>query len=172
MKNNLPFLLWITGLTGSGKTTLGKKIFEKIKANYPNTIFINGDDIRNIFSLEAYDIKSRLRITYKYHKLIIFLLSQNFNVIFATVSMFNKIRLLNKKKIKNYFEVYIKSDIKFLQSLNKKDVYNDNKLIWGIDIKPQFPRNSDYIINNNIHDIDLNTYSDDIIHKLKRKFYK
>ena len=61
MKNNLPFLLWITGLTGSGKTTLGKKIFEKIKANYPNTIFINGDDIRNIFSLEAYDIKSRLQ---------------------------------------------------------------------------------------------------------------
>ena len=52
-------------------------------------------------------------------------MSQNFNVIFATVSMFNKIRLLNKK-IKNYFEVYIKSDIKFLQSLNKKDVYNDN----------------------------------------------
>ena len=48
MKNNLPFLLWITGLTGSGKTTIWK-IFEKIKANYPNTIFINGDGYKKYF---------------------------------------------------------------------------------------------------------------------------
>ena len=40
-------LVWITGLPGAGKTTLGKEILKKIKNYYP-TVFIDGDAVRKI----------------------------------------------------------------------------------------------------------------------------
>ena len=36
-------LIWITGLAGSGKTTIGNGVFKKIKEKEINTVFIDGD---------------------------------------------------------------------------------------------------------------------------------
>lgn len=40
---------WITGLAGAGKTTIGKLLYEKIKEEYPNTVFLDGDTLRKVF---------------------------------------------------------------------------------------------------------------------------
>ena len=48
------YLFWITGLPGSGKTTIAKKIHNKIQNRYGPTIEISGDDLRKIFSLKKY----------------------------------------------------------------------------------------------------------------------
>ena len=48
---NKGILFWITGLSGSGKTTIAKKIRPFISKKYGPTIIINGDDMRNIFKL-------------------------------------------------------------------------------------------------------------------------
>ena len=40
-------LFWITGLSGTGKTSIGKKIKKDIVKNYGPTLLVNGDDIRN-----------------------------------------------------------------------------------------------------------------------------
>ena len=42
-------LFWITGLSGSGKTAIAKKIQKKISHLYGPTIEISGDDFRKIF---------------------------------------------------------------------------------------------------------------------------
>ena len=41
-------LFWITGLSGSGKTTIAKKIKKDIQNLYGPTLLISGDDIRKI----------------------------------------------------------------------------------------------------------------------------
>ena len=48
-------VFWITGLSGSGKSAIGKAILPKIQKKFGNTILINGDDIRNIFNMKGYD---------------------------------------------------------------------------------------------------------------------
>ena len=48
LKKNKGIVFWITGLSGSGKTTIGKKIKTKIIKSYGPTIVFNGDDIRKI----------------------------------------------------------------------------------------------------------------------------
>ena len=58
--------------------------------------------------------------------------------------MFSRIRSLNRRKIDNYFEIYIESDVNFIRSLNKKEIYKNNNDLWGIKIKPELPKKYDF----------------------------
>ena len=46
-KKHKPGLLWITGLSGSGKTTISKMIYKNLKKNYSNIILLDGDKLRD-----------------------------------------------------------------------------------------------------------------------------
>ena len=115
-------LFWITGLSGSGKTTIANKIKKNISKKYGPTIILNGDDLRNIFNLKKFDRKERLKLALSYSKLCKSISEQKINIIFPTVSMFNKVRSYNRKNIKNYCEIYIKANIKKIIR-NKKKKY-------------------------------------------------
>ena len=39
-------IIWITGLSGAGKTTLAKALYNDVKKKFPNTLWIDGDIIR------------------------------------------------------------------------------------------------------------------------------
>ena len=39
----------LTGFLGSGKTTIGREVYNKLKEKYSNTIFLDGDNFREIF---------------------------------------------------------------------------------------------------------------------------
>ena len=64
------------------------------------TVLFNGDDLRKIFNLNSFEYPDRKKIAYSYSKLSNFLINQGINVVFATVSMFNDVRSLNRRKIK------------------------------------------------------------------------
>ena len=42
-------IIWITGISGAGKTTLAKAVVEKLKENSSNVINLDGDIIRDLF---------------------------------------------------------------------------------------------------------------------------
>ena len=42
-------IIWIIGLSGSGKTTVGKLLFKKIKKRKTNTVFLDGDNLRAVW---------------------------------------------------------------------------------------------------------------------------
>ena len=87
----------------------------------------------------------------KYCRLSLFLTNQNINVIFAVVGLFNKARLWNKKNIKNYCEIYIKSKTKeIIKNKKKKMYFKYKKNLVGIDIKPEFPQKPDIEIYNDL----------------------
>ena len=48
-------VIWLIGLSGSGKTTVGKEVFRIWKKKSPQTIFLDGDEVRDIFSNENID---------------------------------------------------------------------------------------------------------------------
>lgn len=142
-------LFWVTGISGSGKTTISKKIFYDIKKEYGKTILLNGDDLRSFFNLKKFSRTDRYKIALGYSKLCKKITNQGTNVIFATVSMFHKVRKYNSDNIENYFEIYIKSDLKKIIKKNKKKIYfKNNKNIVGIDIRPQLPKTPKILINN------------------------
>tara|TARA_A100000164_G_C21824767_1_gene732260 strand:+ start:185 stop:715 length:531 start_codon:yes stop_codon:yes gene_type:complete len=141
-------LFWITGLSGSGKTTLAKKIFPFINKKYGPSVHLDGDALRKILDLNGYSFKDRILNSKKYTKIAKFLTDQGINVVFSLVGLMNKPRNWNRKNIKKYIEIYIKSDVKKIISKNKKKIYRNKKNIVGINIKPQFPKNPDITIHN------------------------
>ena len=169
LNKNKGIVFWITGLSGSGKTTLGRKIKKKIIKNYGPTILFSGDDIRKIFSNNKYTFNDRLKVCSQYGKLCLGLSNQNINVIFCTVCLLNKIQNCNKKNIENYIEIFIKSAFNKVKKISTKKIYikKNIKNVYGLDIKPQYPRNPHIIIKNNF-DRPLETISNEIISKIKK----
>jgi len=163
---NKGILFWITGVSGSGKSSLGKNIKKEIINLYGPTLLINGDNLRKIFKLYDYSIKGRLDNGLKFTKLAKFITDQKINIIFCLVGMFHKIRSENKKNIKNYIEIYIKTDIKKIIKLNKKKIYLKKKNIVGLDLIPEFPKSADIILKNNF-DQNIKYLSNELIKKIK-----
>ena len=90
-------LIWITGLAGSGKTTIGKGVFQKFKEKESNTVFVDGDEYRELFNFSGYSKNERLTVAKNIIKLCKFLINQNINVICCTISLFKEIQEINKR---------------------------------------------------------------------------
>ena len=159
-------LIWITGLSGAGKTSLANKIKKKISEKYGPTIVVNGDDLRKLFKLNKYDRISRLNYGMMFHNFAKFITDQNINLIFAVVALFDKIRYLNKKNIVNYVEIFVKTNIKKIKKNKKKKIYfTKKKQIVGIEIKPEFPKKPNFIIKNDFNK-SINFLSKELLKKL------
>ena len=92
-------LFWITGLSGSGKTTISKLIKKDIVTNYGPTILVSGDDLRKIFNFNKYTLVERKLLAKKFCNFAKFITNQNINLIFATVAMMHAPRNWNSSNI-------------------------------------------------------------------------
>ena len=171
IKKNKGILFWITGLTGSGKTEISKLIEEFISHKFGKTLIINGDDIRDIFDIKKYDRKDRLKLGKKYTLLAKHITDQNINVIFAVAGLFDDLRKYNRKIINNYVEIYIKSELARIVSYKKKPLYKKKNVgkIWGINLKPEFPKKPDITIENDFT-IPLKKLANNLKKEIEKKF--
>ena len=146
-------IIWIHGKSNSGKTILAKQILKEVK-NYNKTfVHIDGDEIRKIFSNNDYSLEGRLKNA-KFIQNLVFLLNKNkVNVIVSTLSIFKKILILNRKKIKNYFEILVKSKQTNLYKRDKRNIYSKRsktkRNVVGEDIKCLDTKSYDFVIDNN-----------------------
>ena len=161
-------LFWITGLPGSGKTTIAKKIYKQIVQKYGLTLLINGDEIRKIFQLKGYSFEEREKVGFSYSKLFKKITDQNINVLFAGGVLNKKVRTWNRKNIKNYLEIYVKSNTKKIIKKKYKSLYTKTDNIVGIKIKAEFPSNPDIIVHNNF-DKKVDVLSKNLTKKIKVK---
>ena len=53
-------VFWLTGLSGAGKTTIGKLLYEKLKKEKSNVVFLDGDILRGVFGSDlGYSLEYR-----------------------------------------------------------------------------------------------------------------
>lgn len=81
--------------------------------------------------------------------------------------MMEKPRKWNRKNIKNYIEIYIKSNVNDIIRENKKKIYMNkkNSQFVGINIKPEYPKNPDIVVSNNLS-IPLSEISENLFRKI------
>lgn len=169
IKKKYGIVFWITGLSGSGKSSIGNKIVKNIDKKYGKTIIIHGDDIRNIYNFKNYDLKSRLALGKSNSDLCNLISKQGINVVFTTVGLFHKLYKYNKSNLKKYIEIHIKSDMKDLLKNKKKIFYrNRSKFVWGLDLKTEFPKKPDITLENNFK-ISIERLSKVLMQKIDKK---
>tara|TARA_A100000164_G_scaffold364355_1_gene382542 strand:- start:780 stop:1334 length:555 start_codon:yes stop_codon:yes gene_type:complete len=168
--NKKGIVFWITGLAGSGKTSIAKKVLPFIQRRYGPTLSFSGDELRKILNLNKYTKKDRFKIGLTYSRICQNISDKNVNVLIDVVGLFKKLRAKNKKNIKNYVEIYIKSSLEQIIKRKKKKLYfnlkNKNK-IWGSGLKPELPQDSHIVIEN-----DFSKSIDKLSEELKKKIIK
>ena len=149
-------IIWFTGLSGAGKTTLARYMYRNIKPLYKNTVYLDGDLVRKCFDMEKesdYTNEARRKNAKRFHELSLMLDKQQINVICAIQLIFNDIRLLNKEVFSTYKEIHITCSLETLKKRDTKNLYKlydikKEKNIVGIDIPYPKPLTFDYEINS------------------------
>ena len=146
-------LIWITGLAGSGKTTIGKVVYKKLKETDPASVIIDGDHYRNVFGSSGYSKDERLDTAKNLVKFCQFLIEQKINVVCCTISLFNEIHRENREKFDEYYEIYVSCKMEELIRRDQKGLYSSAikgkiKNVVGVDIDFDEPINPFLIIQN------------------------
>ena len=150
-------VIWITGLSGAGKTTLAKEIVNQLASENKEPILLDGDQLREIFvdstnqAISAHDRSSRLTLALKYSGLARLLSEQGFWVIVATISLFQEVHDWNRKNLKNYYEVFLDTPIEELKKRDSKKIYsrffgNEISNVAGLDIEVDQPKSPDLLV--------------------------
>ena len=132
-------IIWFTGVSGAGKTTLGKKFFEVLKKKYNSSIFIDGDEFRKLFNNDLkYSLKDRNKNAYRLTRLVQFLSKQKINIVISANLTSFKYRSWCRREIKNYYEIYIEAEKASLLKRDYKKLYKNAlkgkiKNVVGID---------------------------------------
>ena len=172
-------VIWITGLSGAGKTTLAKEIVNQLATENKEPILLDGDQLREIFidstnqATSTHDRSSRLTLALKYSGLARLLSDQGFWVIVATISLFKEVHLWNRKNLKNYFEVFLDTPIQELKKRDSKKIYsrffeNEISNVAGLDLEVDRPSCPDQLVPFNPND-SVQTLANDIIKSINLK---
>jgi len=143
-------LIWITGLPGAGKTTVGKALYTLRKAVRPDVVRLDGDELRLIFDDHDYSAKGRLGYGLKVCRLCFHLAGQGLEVICCVVGMREDLRRWNRENIPNYTEVYLHISDDTRLSRNQKGLYGQDAPghVVGKDIPMEEPSNPDLRFEN------------------------
>ncbi len=134
-------IIWITGLSGAGKTTLAKAVVEQLHDTKVPCVLLDGDAFRAAVgdATTGYDKESRLQNAQRLARFAKLLESQQLTVVVATISLFHAIHTWNRQHFNQYVEVLLEADLSTLKTQDPKGLYANNQQLAGLDIPVEFP---------------------------------
>lgn len=150
-------VIWMTGLSGSGKSTIAHQLFDKLKHQEIHAVILDGDVLRNGVSSDlgfsAKDREENIRRAAEIAKL---LSSSGMIVICSLITPLQRFRELAKKIIgDDYFEVYIQASLESCEKRDVKGWYAKARSgqvtnFTGISSEFETPSNPDLVINTDV----------------------
>jgi len=147
-------LYWITGLAGSGKTTIGNRLAYELRKEHSNVVLLDGDILKNIMSDKpGYTDAERRKRAMQYAKLCKTLTDQGIIVVCCTIAMYDEVREWNRHYNRSYVEVFLDVPLEILIQRDQKGMYSkykEKKLenLAGMDIDVEFPKKPDLVLKN------------------------
>lgn len=101
-------VIWITGYSAAGKTTVGRLVERQLKAAGVSTVFLDGDDLRSILGDKwGYSRDERIELARVYFRLCSHLAAQGLTVVISAVAMYDEVRNWVKANVPNTLEAYL-----------------------------------------------------------------
>ena len=147
-------VIWLIGLAGAGKTTIGREVFSRLKARKPNVVFLDGDHVRAIMGNDlGYSVEDRRANAWRICRLCHYLDSQGIDVVCAILSLFHDTQDWNRQNYSQYFEVYVDVPMDELINHDQKGLYSkvltgEMKHVVGVDISFEPPPHPDFVVSN------------------------
>jgi len=149
-------VLWITGLSGAGKSSLAREMVVRLRAAGEEVVMLDGDELRDAFgaageNAQNYGREGRLALAMRYAHLCHLIASQGLTVVIATVSLFREVHAWNRANLPGYFEAYLKVPVDELRRRDPKGIYRrfDNGELGhvaGLDLQIDEPAEADWVM--------------------------
>ena len=155
-------VIWLIGLSASGKTTIGRELWHRWKAESPETVFLDGDEVRDVFAQfkhpDPYGIEGRRANAERMTELCALLDRQGINVVCSILSIFDEMRAANRERFSRYFEVFLDVPLEVVRQRDPKGIYaaaarGEMKDVVGLDIPFPTPRDYDLRIDNSSDEV-------------------
>ena len=122
MINNWSCVIWLTGLSASGKTTLSEAFAKTYQNNFKFKI-LDGDQIRKEFPHLGFSKEDRLLHLHRIAEMASQYEAKGYVVLVAVISPYEESRKLAKSLCKKYFEVYISTPLEVCIARDPKGLY-------------------------------------------------
>jgi cytidine diphosphoramidate kinase len=148
-------VIWITGLSASGKTTLARNVSDKLAALEVPHLLLDGDILRNCLNVQQQHSRSeRLAIGHTYARIAKMISEQNIIVVIGVIALFKELHKWNRENIHNYFEVFLDTPMPELEHRDSKNLYKNFREgtitnVAGLDVQVDFPENPNYLVEFN-----------------------
>jgi len=163
LKSQKPCVLWFTGLSGAGKSTIANALDKKLHEMGKHTYLLDGDNVRHGLSRDLgftdEDRVENLRRIAEVSKLMV---DAGLMVICAFISPFRSERQMARELFyeDEFLEVFVDAPLEIAEERDLKGLYKkaragELKNFTGIDSPYETPESPDIHLDSSSNDVDL-----------------
>lgn len=158
LKNQRPAVLWFTGLSGSGKSTIANLVEKKLHRMNRHTFLLDGDNVRHGLNKDlGFTEADRIENIRRVGEVSKLMTDAGLIVITAFISPFQADREMVRSMLPEgeFFEVFIDTPLKVAEARDVKGLYKkarsgELKNFTGIDSPYEAPRNPEIRIDTTV----------------------
>jgi adenylyl-sulfate kinase len=172
-KQQRPCILWFTGLSGSGKSTIAGAVEQKLFERGHHTYLLDGDNVRHGLNKDlAFSNDDRVENIRRIGELSKLMIDAGLLVMTAFISPFKADRVMVRDLVQNheFVEIYMDTPIEECERRDPKGLYKkarkgEIKNFTGVDSDYEIPEVPEVIINTVA--LSIEECADQVINYLK-----
>ncbi|NTV29641.1 MAG: adenylyl-sulfate kinase [Candidatus Omnitrophica bacterium] len=170
-------VIWLIGLSGAGKSVVGRALTDRLRSMGRPAVFFDGDIMRELMGNDlGHSMDDRFRNAERICRLCKHLDAEGVDVVFAVLSIFHSSQDWNRQNYSRYFEIFLDVSMETVVRRDSKGLYRKAlagvvKQVVGVDIPFPRPKNPDLVIDNNDEDGNFAAIVERICQGLRDKKY-
>jgi adenylylsulfate kinase-like enzyme/SAM-dependent methyltransferase len=101
-------VIWVTGYSGAGKTTVGRKVNFRLNESGVKSVLLDGDDLRAVLGGKwGYEKHDRIALAHSYFRMANLLMAQGLTVVISAVAMYQEVHAWIKTNVDRSLVVYL-----------------------------------------------------------------
>jgi bifunctional enzyme CysN/CysC len=174
-KSQRPCVLWLTGISGAGKSTIANRVETKLHALGRHTYVLDGDNVRKSLNKDlGFTAADRVENIRRVAEVAALMADAGLIVIVALISPFRDERSMARSLLPNgdFVEIFVDTPLAVAEERDAKGLYRkarrgDLANFTGVDSPYEVPENAEITIDG-AH-VDPDTAADRIIESLRQR---
>ena len=147
-----PFVVWITGLSGSGKTEVARIVARDLRNRKFNTDHLDGETIRDIFPRTGFSRGEVNRHIERVGLLASRLEKNGVFVVASFISPFGESREFVRSLCDNFIEIHLSTPLEYCEKIDYNNLYSrarsgEVKNLAGVDVEYEDPESPDLVLD-------------------------
>jgi adenylyl-sulfate kinase len=145
-------VIWLTGLSGAGKTTISTELYRRLKPRMPELVLLDGDAIRAALGGDLGFTEADRNVQIRRVQGIAKLLSDQGLVVLVGVVYANpELLAWNRANFSQYREIYLRAPLDVVTARDAKGIYGraargETSNVVGVDIPWREPERPDLVL--------------------------